>query len=220
MHLRRGVCRPVLLKGLVEHSANLPVQDYFRHRFDDESNATLLALKQRLESLFISESVRLSLSAPTAPDFTALQDSGSLILINTAGRNISRGVSQLLQNLLLSDIKQSVFRRANAPQKVVWFFDEAQEIYKSRVNKEHMVDLLTMARSFGSYFTLITQSLTSAVRDPDVLNSILTNVRWLVMLRSTLRDAELLAPGIALTGQYPHSLSPQGLLPWGEGISR
>src|SRR5205823_4226288 len=146
------------------HSVSLPVKDYFLYRFDDESKATLLALRQRLESLFISESVRLSLSAPTAPDFTVLQDTGAIILINTAGRNISRGVSQLLQNLLLSDLKQSVFRRSNARQRMLWFLDEAQEIYKSRVNKEHMVDLLTMARSFGSFFALITQSLTSAVR--------------------------------------------------------
>lgn len=102
---------------------------------------------------------------------------------------------------MLSDLRQSVFRRTNPRQRVVWFFDEAQDIYKSRVNREHMVDLLAMSRSFGSFFTLITQSLTSAVRDADVLNSILTNVRWLVMLRSTLRDAELLAPGLALTGR-------------------
>jgi hypothetical protein len=58
-----------------------------------------------------------------------------------------------------------------------------------------------MARSFGSFFALITQSLTSAVRDADVLNSILTNVRWLVMLRSTLRDGELIAPAMRLTGR-------------------
>jgi hypothetical protein len=63
-----------------------------------------------------------------------------------------------------------------------------------------MTDLLTMARSFGSYFVLLTQSLTSAVRDADNLNSLLANVRWIVMLRSTLRDAELIAPGIAVTG--------------------
>jgi DNA helicase HerA-like ATPase len=197
---------PVLLQGLVERSTSLQVKDYFLYPFDDESKATLLALRQRLESLFISESVRLSLLATTVPDFTQLQDKGAIILINTAGHNISRGVSQLLQNLLLSDLKQSVFRRTNPEQRVVWFLDEAQEIYKSRVNKEHMVDLLTMARSFGSFFSLITQSLTSAVRDTDVLNSILTNVRWLVMLRSTLRDAELIAPGLALTGRLTKSL--------------
>jgi hypothetical protein len=192
---------PMLLQVLVSRSANLQVRDYFLHRFDDESKATLLAVRQRIDSLLMSESVRLSLSATTAPDFTTLQDQGAIILITTAGRNISRGVSQMLQSLLLSDIKQSVFRRANPQQKILWFIDEAQEVYKSSVNKEHMVDLLTMARSFGSYFALVTQTLTSAIRDADVLNSIITNVRWAVMLRSTLRDAELIAPGIALTGR-------------------
>jgi hypothetical protein len=191
---------PVLLNALVEQSANLQAKDYFLNRFDDESKVTLLALRQRIDALLISEGVRLSLSASTAPDFTALQDNGAIILINTAGRNITRGISELLQGLLLSDIKQSVFRRSNPSQQFLWLLDEAQNLYKSVINREHMTDLLTMARSFGSYFVLLTQSLTSAVRDADNLNSLLANVRWIVMLRSTLRDAELIAPGIAVTG--------------------
>jgi hypothetical protein len=125
------------------------------------------------------------------------------VLINTAGPNINRGVSELLQGLILSDIKQSVFRRANPARKFLWCFDEAQNLYKSPANRGHMVDLLTMARSFGSFFVLLTQSLTSAVHDQDVLNSILANVRWLIMLRSTLRDANLIAPAIHLTGRQP-----------------
>jgi hypothetical protein len=192
---------PLLLQALVARSTNPQVKNYFLHRFDDESKATLLAVRQRIDSLFVSEGVRLSLSAATAPDFTDFQDTGAIILITTAGRGISRGVSQMLQSLLLSDIKQSVFRRGNPQQKTLWFIDEAQEVYKSSVNKEIMVDLLTMARSFGSYLCLVTQSLTSAIRDADVLNSINANIRWAVMLRSTLRDAELIAPGIPLTGR-------------------
>jgi hypothetical protein len=191
---------PVLLNALVERSANLQIKDYFCNRFDDESKITLLALRQRIDALLISEGVRLSLSASTAPDFTALQDSGAILLINTAGRTITRGISELLQGLLLSDIKQSVFRRSNPNQQFLWLLDEAQNLYKSSVNREHMVDILTMSRSFGSFFVLLTQSLTSAVRDADILNSILANVRWIVMLRSTLRDAELISSGIAITG--------------------
>lgn len=191
---------PVLLNTLVEKSINLQVKDYFLNRFDDESKITLLALRQRIDALLISDGVRLSLSASTAPDFTSLQDGGAILLINTAGRNITRGISELLQGLLLSDIKQSVFRRSNPSQQFLWLLDEAQNLYKSAVNREHMADLLTMSRSFGSFFVLLTQSLTSAVRDADILNSILANVRWIVMLRSTLRDAELIAPGIAVTG--------------------
>jgi hypothetical protein len=191
---------PVLLTSLVEKSQNIQTKEYFLHRFDDESKSTLLALRQRIDSLLISEGVRLSLSASSAPDFATLQDQGSIILINTAGPSITRGVSELLQSLILSDIKQSVFRRSNPDHRFIWFLDEAQNLYKTAVNREHMADLLTMARSFGSFFVLLTQSLTSAVRNQDILNSILANVRWVVMLRSTLRDAEILTPSIPLTG--------------------
>lgn len=191
---------PMLLSALVERTRNAQLKDYFLSRFDDESKSTLLALRQRIDSLLISEGVRLSLSAPSAPDFAALQDQGCIILINTAGHNITRGISEILQGLILSDIKQSVFRRTNPNQKFIWFFDEAQNLYKTSANREHMVDLLTMARSFSSLFVLMTQSLTSATRDQDILNSILGNVRWVIMLRSTLRDAGLIAPAIPVTG--------------------
>ncbi|MGH9760509.1 MAG: hypothetical protein ACREAC_06660, partial [Blastocatellia bacterium] len=167
--LERLCIDPLMLSSLVERSNNLQLRDYFQHRFDDESKSTLLALRQRIDSLLIAEGVRLSLSAATAPDFTALQDQGAIILINTAGRAINRGVSELLQGLILSDIKQSVFRRAKAASKFLWFFDEAQNLYHSPANRSHMVDLMTMARSFGSFFVLLTQSLTSAVHDQDIL---------------------------------------------------
>jgi len=189
----------VLLAALVERSQNLAVRDYFLHRFDGESRSTILSVRQRIDALLISEGVRLSLSASSAPDFTALQDKGFIVLVNTAGRTITRGISELLQGLILSDIKQSVFRRSSS-QRFIWFFDEAQNLYKTSANREHMVDLLTMGRSFNSFFVLLTQSLTSAIRDADVLNSVLANVKWIVMLRSTLRDAELIAPAIPATG--------------------
>ena len=191
---------PVLLRRLVEQSKNPQVRDYFLYRFEDENTSTLLAIRQRIDAFLISEGVRLSLSATSAPDFTLLQDQGNPTLIRTAGANITSGVRETLDGLCLSDIKQSVFRRSNPQQKFLWFFDEAQNLFKTRSNREHMIDLLTMSRSFGSFFALLTQSLTSAVRDPDIINSILANVRWIVMLRSTLRDAELIAPAIPVTG--------------------
>jgi hypothetical protein len=193
-----------LLTSLVERSKNPQVRNYFLNRFDSESKSTLLALRQRIDALLMSEGVRLSLSAPSAPDFTLLQDQGgSIVLITTAGPNINRGVSELLQGLVLSDIKQSVFRRQNPGHKFLFFLDESQLLYKSPANRTHMVDLLTMARSFGSFCVLLTQSLTSAVHDQDVLNSILANVGWIVMLQSTLRDSNLIAPAIHLTGKMP-----------------
>jgi hypothetical protein len=193
----------VLMKALVEKSTNPQIRDYFLYRFEDESRSTMLALRQRIDSLLMSEGVRLSLSATSVPDFAALQDQGAIILINTAGRMITRGIAELLQGLVLSDIKQSIFRRSNSGQRFLWFFDEAQNLYKTSANKEHMVDLFTMARSFNSHLVLLTQSLTSAVRDADILNSITGNASWVVLLRSTLRDAELLSPAIPISGTMP-----------------
>jgi len=190
----------LLLRSLAERSRNAQVKDYFLHRFDDENRSSLLAIRQRIDSLLVSQSVRLSLSASTAPDLTALQDTGSIILVNTAGRSITRGTSELLESFILSDLKQSVFRRTNVERKFLWLIDEAQTIFRNSSSAENAVDLLTMARSFGSFLVLLTQSLTSATRDQDILNSITGNVRWIVLLRSTLRDAGLIAPAIPLTG--------------------
>src|ERR1041385_9114871 len=160
---------PALLTALVEKSKNKQVRSYFSNRFENENQSTLLALWQRLDSLQVSEGVRLSLSASSAPDFARLQDEGYIILVNTAGRNITRGSSELLQSFVLSDIEQSIFRRSNHDRKFLWFFDEAQNLFTTSANREHMVDLLTMARSFGSFFVMLTQSLSSAIRDSDIL---------------------------------------------------
>jgi len=194
---------PLLLRALVERSQNPQVRDYFLNRFEQENGSTLMALRQRVDALLVSEGVRLSLSASSAPDFASLQDRGAVLLINTAGPNISRSVSEVLQGLILSDITQSVFHRTYPARPFWWAFDEAQNLFRNQANREHMVNLLTMSRSFGSFFLMLTQSLTSAVRDQDVINAILANVRWVVMLRATLRDAELIASAIPVTGRVP-----------------
>lgn len=81
-------------------------------------------------------------------------------------------------SLILSDLKQSVFRRTKPHIKYLWFLDEAQHLLKSLTNRENLAELLTQSRSFGTYLCLMTQSLSSAVRDADILNTIMTNIRW------------------------------------------
>jgi len=192
---------PLLLTALVERSQNPLTQEYFRYRFANESKGTVMALQQRIDALLVSPGVRLSLSAPSAPDFAQLQDEGAIILINTAGRFITRGISELLLGILFADLKQSIFRRANPQQKYLWLCDEVQNLCKTAMNREGLFDVLTMSRSFGSFLLLMTQSLTSSIHDQEILNAIMTNVRWVLMLRSTLRDAALIATGLPVTGQ-------------------
>ncbi len=177
------------------------VRHYFCHNFEKEMAATLLAVRQRIDTLLAAESVRLSLSSNRSPDFSFLQDNAAIVLVNTAGRNISPSVSRLLQTLILQDIKQSIFSRKKNQTPFIWFMDEAQEFYRYRSAQTALEQILTMGRSFGSFVCLLTQAITSAVHDPDVLNTLMANIGWLLMFRSTIRDARLIESALPLTGR-------------------
>jgi hypothetical protein len=64
-----------------------------------------------------------------------------------------------------------------------------------------MVDLLTMSRSFGSFFLYLTQNLSSAVQDASMLETLYTNIRWSLCLRNTSQDAAFLKAALPITGQ-------------------
>jgi hypothetical protein len=194
-----------ILKILANKSKDRDLKHYFLQRFDSELKSTLYGLRQRIDSLFVSQGVKLSLSGKTAPDFRKLQDEGYFIVVNLAGPEINRSTTDFLLHIIISDIKQSVFQRQTKDKPYLFFIDEAQNLYKNKAAAESMNDLLTMARSFSSYFVLMCQSLSSSVRDNDILNSILANIRWMLMFRSTPRDAGLISPAMPLFGKPPNS---------------
>jgi hypothetical protein len=66
---------------------------------------------------------------------------------------------------------------------------------------DNMHDLLTMSRSFGSFFLLLTQNMTTAVGDARLLRIVHTNIRWNFCLRGDPADAEFLAAALPVTGQ-------------------
>jgi len=138
---------------LLARSKNPELRSYFGRHFAQEAKATIGALRARMESLFASDGVRLALSGSTAPDFRRLQNEGKIVLVNCAGQSITRGVRLLLQGLVLSDIRQAIFSRPNNPPvSYLWLADEAQNFFLTRQQQENMADVLTMARSFGSFF--------------------------------------------------------------------
>src|SRR5207248_4233509 len=125
---------------------------------------------------------------------------GKIVLINCAGPNISRPVARTLQALFLSDIRQAVFaRRVKNPY--LWVCDEAQNFFRTRQLRENMTELLTMSRSFGSFFLYLTQNLGSALQDGEVLETLHTNIRWSLSLRGTARDCAFLQPALPITGR-------------------
>lgn len=190
------------LRGqLLTQSKNRSVVDYFVQQFDSTPKSTLAAISRRMEALTASEGVRLALNATTAPDLRLCQDDSNIVLINCFGENIARSVRRLLQGLALSDIRQAVFARRNKEHPFLWFCDEAQNFFTSQRLQENMNDLLTMSRSFGSFFLYLTQNMTTAVGDARMLKVLHTNVRWAFCMRGDPVDCDFLAPALPATGR-------------------
>lgn len=63
-----------------------------------------------------------------------------------------------------------------------------------------MTDLLTMSRSFGSFFLYLTQNLTTAVQDGEMLETLYTNIRLSLTLRGTSKDGAFLRAALPVTG--------------------
>src|SRR5205814_10474583 len=135
-------------------------------------------------------------------DCRQLQNEGMIVLINCAGSSITRVVRRLLQGLVLSDIRQAIFARPNNPPVTyLWMADEAQNFFLTKQQQENMADILTMARSFGSFFCFLCQNLSTAVSDARLLEQLHTNIRWSLTLRGTPRDAQFLRAALPVTGR-------------------
>jgi hypothetical protein len=187
---------------LLARSKNAEVKTYFGYHFAQEGKQTIAALRVRMESLFASEGVRLALAGSAAPDFRRLQNEGKIVLVNCAGPSITRGVRLLLQGLVLSDIRQAIFVRPNNPPvSYLWLADEAQNFFLDKQQQENMADILTMARSFGTFFLFLCQNLSTAIPDSRILETLHTNIRWSLTLRGTPRDAQFLRAALPVTGR-------------------
>jgi len=193
---------PLFQHKLVKRSRDPLVRSFFERDYKGEAKATIAALRARMDSLFASESVRLSLSGSAAPDFRELQNQGKIVLVNCAGPTITRGVRLLLQGLVLSDIRQAIFARPNLPPvNYLWFADEAQNFFLTRQQATDVLDTLTMGRSFGSFFLFLCQNLTASVPDSRLLEQLHTNTRWTLTLRGTPSDARFLKAALPVTGR-------------------
>jgi hypothetical protein len=200
-HFDRVLSSEVFRTELLGRSKSDDLKHYFRFHFPNENRATIAAVRARLaSSLFSCESLKLALSGETAPDFRMLQDEGKIVLINCAGPTISRTTARTLQALFLSDIRQAVFARHNR-RPYLWVCDEAQNFFRTRQLRENMTDLLTMSRSFGSFFLYLTQNLTTAVQEREMLETLYTNIRWSFSMRGTSRDGAFLEPAFPISGR-------------------
>ncbi len=190
------------LRGrLVARSKHPGAAAYFSHQFPALPKQTVAALSRRMEALFASETVRLALSAPSAPDFRAIQDEGKIVLINCFGPDISRSVRQLLQALVLSDLAHATFARRSHDVGFLLMADEAQNFFLTQHLRDHMMDLLTMARSFGTHLLLVSQNMATALQDVRMLSVLHTNIRWCLAMRGEPSDCSFLRSALPVTGR-------------------
>jgi hypothetical protein len=195
--LSSGAFRSQLLSGSKDEDLRL----YFENHFPAESRATIAAVRARLSAtLFSSASLKLALSGGSAPDFRKLMDSGAIVLVNCAGANIPRATARTLQALVLADIRHAVFNREKR-SPYLWICDEAQHLFRSKYLREHMVDLLTMARSYSVHGLLITQNMANAVQDSEILEMLHTNAKWALVLRGSPKDAAFLQSALPISGR-------------------
>ena len=83
----------------------------------------------------------------------------------------------------------------------LWYADEAQNFFLTKQQQENMADILTMARSFGSFFYFLCQNLSTAIPDARILEQLHTNIRWSLTLRGTPRDAQFLRSALPVSGR-------------------
>jgi hypothetical protein len=192
------------LRGrLLSRSDNKELVAYFTRQFPNVPKQTTAALSRRMEALFSSEALRCVLSGQTTPDFRALQDDGKIVLINCAGTNLNRGVRRVLQALLVSDFCQAVFSRKRREAPVLLVADESQNFFITERLRDQMTDFLCMSRSFGVHGLFLTQSITAAVQDSRLLNTLHTNIRWSFAMRGEPGDAAHLKGALPVTGRKP-----------------
>ena len=182
-----------------KQSSNARLKSYFDSDFAREAKTTLPALSARLDVLLRNEKLRLSFGSRAFVDFKNSMDEGTPILVNCGGPGLSRSVRSLIQSLVMSDICQATFARANVARPFLWFLDEAQNLFAKSADVENIMTLLTMSRSFGTHLVLITQSLKAAIRHPAFAASLDTNFGWLLLFRCGLQDAQIIAPALPLS---------------------
>jgi hypothetical protein len=188
---------------LLHRSRQPDVVAYFTRQFIQLPRQTVAALARRTDSLFSSESVKCALSGPSAPSLSALQDSGQILLVNCWGENISRSVRQLLHAIVFSDIAQSIFSRKRRDVPYLVIADEAQHFFSTPKLRDHVEDVLSLSRSFGTFLCSITQSLATAVHDTRLLHTLQTNVRWSFSLRGEPSECAFLKPAFPASGRKP-----------------
>ena len=191
------------LEGVLVRCRDGALVERVRRQLGTLSKATRGALRRRLDVFTSSESVARMLAGRTAPDFRKLQDEGCIVPVNCAGPNISSGLTQLLNTMAVSGFCLSIRGRRQPDRPFLDIADEAHDLLRSSVMREHLADAGRLSRRYGTHLCLITQNLAAAVPDARLLSLLHTNVGWTWSGRSDPADCAFLKLVLPATGRRP-----------------
>jgi hypothetical protein len=197
-------------QALGSRSKNNRVSSYFRNEFERGCNTTAPALLARLDFLLRSEPLRQSFGSGQQVDLRTAMDQGVPILVSTGGPRLPRQLSQVIQSLVLSDLRQATFARKQVERPYTWFVDEAQTLMANPSDTGNLTDMLTMARSFGVGLVLMTQSIAGSSPDRAFLHQLETNTKWLTVFRCGSEDAGFIEAGLEPVGHVVRARESNG----------
>lgn len=207
---------PAGLAAAAATSPALEVQAYFSGA-TRLSQSSMEGVAARLHRLLRLPSTRLMLGAQGTISFRRLLDDGRIVLVDVGSPPLGcEDLGRFWAGLVTLKLVRAIFERtqAEAARPVIIFVDEWQEGLQGGGDiAENYERVLSMARSRGVSFCLISQSLAGAAKVSSSLPKVVaTNTNLQLLFRASEEDARAMAHLLPVTGRRTR----EGVLPWEE----
>ena len=207
---------PTELAAMAATSPDPEVQAYFRGT-NRLSQSSMEGVAARLHRLLRLPSTRLMLGARDTVSFRRLLAEGRIVLVDVGSPPLGcEDLGRFWAGLATLKLVRAIFERthAEAARPVSIFVDEWQEgLLSGGEIAENYERVLSMARSRGVSFCLISQSLAGAAKVSSSLPKVVaTNTNLQLLFRASEEDARAMAHLLPVTGRRPR----EAVLPWEE----
>ena len=202
---------------IVETTKDERTRKFWRDTYTQFPPDATLPILNRLDD-FLRPPVSTILGAgnPTVSlDFKAAMDEGKLLFFNLSTGLLGEKVSQLLGQLIVAKIQQTVWARESIPKdkrRPFYLYIDEFQTYTSTASASYS-DILAKARKYGLALYLAHQQ--SQQIPTDLLADILGNVSTMVVLTTSMQDATRFGRELFLK-----DASELGKQPIGQGFAR
>ncbi|MFO0590519.1 MAG: hypothetical protein U0441_23455 [Polyangiaceae bacterium] len=215
-HVAALLANPNELAAAAASSPISEVQAYFSGT-NRLSQSSMEGVAARLHRLLRLPSTRLMLGAGDTVSFRRLLADGCIVLVDVGSPPMGcEDLGRFWAGLATLKLVRAIFERthAEATRPVTIFVDEWQEgLLGGGDIAENYERVLSMARSRGVSFCLISQSLAGAAKVSSSLPKVVaTNTNLQLLFRASEEDARAMTHLLPITGRRPR----ESMLPWEE----